>query len=137
MKNLTILLTICFISSNATLSWSGVCVNQEGTHSFSETSSIPSCHAQEIPGESHCFTLEKENVASSTSGEECVDLFFSSEANLARFNQKVTATVQQPLSQYGLIDSFTPHQKKGLIHPNQSFLPDNVLQMQQAVVLLI
>jgi hypothetical protein len=137
IKILTILLTICFITSNATLSWSGVCVNPEGSHSFSKTSRLLSCHVQELTGDSHCFTLEDERFSPASSGEGCVDLFFSSEVNLARFNQQVIAAVQLPLNQYGFIDSFTPHQKTVLIHPNQSFLPDKMLQMQRAVVLLI
>ena len=137
MKILTILLTICFIASNATLSWSGVCLNQEGSHSILETSSLLSCHAQEKSGDSHCYSLERENFVPSTPGEECVDLFFSSEVNLNRFNKKFVSPVQLFFNRYGFIDSLTPRQKTVLKHPNQSFLPDKVLQMQQAVVLLI
>ena len=112
-------------------------MNQEGTHSFSETSSIHSCHALEFPGESHCFTLEKENFVPSTSGEECVDLFFSSEVNLNRFNKKFVSAVQLSLNQYGFIDSVTPYQKAILIHPDPLLIPDKVLLMQRVVVLLI
>lgn len=136
IKTLSILLTICFITSNATLSWSGVCVNQEGTHSFSETRSL-SCHAQEKSGESHCFTLEEESFAPAGSEQECIDLLFSAEANLPRFNQKVIVTVQPVLYQYACIDSYAPHPKTEAASPEGAFIPDKTLQMQRAVVLLI
>ncbi len=112
-------------------------MNQEGAHSFLEASSNLSCNPKEGSGESHCFKHEKDGVVHPEPEQHCIDLFFSTEANLSRANLIAASAAQSLIGQYVLIDIFRSHPQKVSAIPDLRVSPNSILQIQKIVVLLI
>lgn len=139
-KLLTILLITCFVTSNASRSWSWICLNQEGVHSLAEVCKSLSCHELVLPENPARPTTGTQINHPNTSEKNCIDLPLSAGLHFNRSCRScpaVNPASPLPLLYNAFQNRYAFSQKIAPLRADNLHALDMTLRMQRAVVLLI